>query len=295
MLHQLLTPANITAAILLLIPFLAAVFFPAGFTSLAQCLPTTTRLLIPAALCFAYILVALPAGIFRWDWFTLYLLLPIVVAVLLWQARSIDPNQHGTWRDFAILLFLGLAVDLRWFEPAWPRSLAIFNKFLLLDAGLYGFLTIRQLNNVSIDLRLRWQDLRIGLREFAIYAPIAIVLGIALRFLHLHLAWPRFAAIIAAPVFTFFFIAAPEEIFFRGWLQNLLERRLSRNSALILTSVLFGISHFNKRAAHFNWRYVLLATIAGIFYGRAWRQQGRVAASAVTHTAVDSIWSLWLR
>jgi uncharacterized protein len=295
MLTYLLTPANIIAATLLLLPFLAAVFFPASVTNLIQSLSTTSRILIPASLCLPYILVSISSGNFSWDWFIVYLLLPIVVAVLLWQAKSIDPTQYGTWRDFAVLLFLGLAVDLRWFEPAWPRSLAVFNKFLLLDAGIYGFLTIRQLSSVSIDLRLRWQDLRIGLREFALYAPIAILLGIALGFLHLHLIWPRLSAIVAAPVFTFFFIAAPEEIFFRGWLQNLLERRLSPNRALLLTSLLFGLSHFNKRAAHFNWRYVLLAIIAGIFYGRAWRQQRRVAASTITHTAVDSIWSLWLR
>jgi membrane protease YdiL (CAAX protease family) len=57
----------------------------------------------------------------------------------------------------------------------------------------------------------------------------------------------------------------------------------------------FGLSHFNKRAAHFNWRYVLLASIAGIFYGRAWRQDRRVAASAITHASVDTVWSIWLR
>jgi uncharacterized protein len=46
---------------------------------------------------------------------------------------------------------------------------------------------------------------------------------------------------------------------------------------------------------HFNWRYVLLAAIAGIFYGRAWRRERRVGASAVTHATVDSVWSLFLR
>ena len=96
-------------------------------------------------------------------------------------------------------------------------------------------------------------------------------------------------------IFTFFFIAVPEELFFRGWLQNLLEHRIGRNRALFLTAALFGLAHFNKRAIYFNWRYVLLAAIAGIFYGRAWRNQHRVGASAVTHATVDSIWSLWLR
>jgi hypothetical protein len=96
-------------------------------------------------------------------------------------------------------------------------------------------------------------------------------------------------------IFTFFLIAVPEELFFRGWLQNLLERHLGRERALLATAILFGLSHFNKRAAYFNWRYVLLAAIAGIFYGRAWRRDRRVGASAVTHATVDSVWSLWFR
>ena len=101
--------------------------------------------------------------------------------------------------------------------------------------------------------------------------------------------------LLGAFFFTFFFIAVPEELFFRGWLQNLLERRMGRYPALMLTAALFGLSHFNKRAVHFNWRYVLLAALAGIFYGRAWRQERRVGASAITHASVDTIWSLWLR
>src|SRR5207245_1319872 len=64
--------------------------------------------------------------------------------------------------------------------------------------------------------------------------------------------------------------------------------------SLVLAAVLFGLAHFNK-AASFNWRYVVLATIAGIFYGRAWRARRQVLASSITHTAVDVVWSLWFR
>jgi len=39
----------------------------------------------------------------------------------------------------------------------------------------------------------------------------------------------------------------------------------------------------------------LLAAVAGVFYGRAWRENRRVGASAITHATVDTIWSLWLR
>lgn len=96
-------------------------------------------------------------------------------------------------------------------------------------------------------------------------------------------------------IFTFVGVALPEEIFFRGWMQNLLERRIGRVTALIVTACVFGLSHFNKRTALFNWRYVLLAGIAGIFYGRAWRSERRIGASAITHATVDTVWGALLR
>ncbi len=292
---MMLRPPVIIAACLTLLPFLAAAFFGENIARHADRLPTWVRLLRPVVLSAPYVLVTWSAGTFRWGWFALYALLPVAVAALLWSARVADPDQRGNWRDFLVLATLGLAVDLRWFEPAWPAHLAVFNKMLLLDAGIYGFLVIRQLDGVGFNLRLKLRDVAIGLRELLFYTPIALILGLALGFLHLHPGWPRTTQLLGAFFFTFFFIAVPEELFFRGWLQNLLERRIGRYPALFLTAALFGLSHFNKRALLFNWRYVLLAALAGIFYGRAWREAQRVGASSITHASVDTIWSLWLR
>lgn len=294
MLAPLITAPNLVAALLTLVPYLAAAFFPAAVTQVRR-LPLWAQLSCPALLCIPYVLVTVAAGDFRWSWFALYALLPVAIAVLLWHGPQADTARRGNWRDFFVLAVLGLAVDLRWFEAAWPAHLAVFNKILLLDAGIYAFLAIRQLDGVGFDLRLRLSDFGIGLREVAFYTPIALAIGLGLGFLHTHAVWPAFAAMAFAWLFTFFFIAVPEELFFRGWLQNLLERRIGRYPALFLTAALFGLAHFNKRAVHFNWRYVLLAAIAGIFYGRAWRSRQRVGTSAVTHATVDAIWSLWLR
>jgi membrane protease YdiL (CAAX protease family) len=290
-----ITPANLIAALLTLVPYLAVAYFPEVVAARILRLPHWARFALPAALAVPYLLVTCAAGSFRWGWFALYTLLPPAIALVLTQAARVDRDCRGNWRDFLVLAVLGVAVDLRWFESAWPPHLAIFNKILLLDAGIYGFVLIRELGGTGFDLRLRWNDVRVGLREWALYMPIALSLGLALGFLHLHVVWPGVALIAGASLFTFFFIAVPEELFFRGWLQNLLEKRLGRKGALMATAVLFGLAHFNKRAAHFNWRYVLLAALAGVFYGRAWRAERRVAASAVTHATVDAIWSLWLR
>ncbi len=294
-LSSLLHPEIVAAAILLLLPLLFAGCAPERFRALSLSLPRVWRYAVATLLCAPYALVAHAFGIFRWEWFALYALLPVAIAAILDWARVADEAARGTWQDFFILLALGLAVDLRWLEPAWPHGLAAFGKMLLLDAGLYGFLSVRQLDGVGFDLRLKLHDVRIGLREFLFYAPIAILLGLALGFLHFHGGWPEPLRAIGAFVFTFLCIAIPEELFFRGWLQNLLERRLGRTAALIMTAIIFGLAHWNKRTANFNWRYVLLAAIAGIFYGRAWRAQRRVGASSITHATVDTLWSLWFR
>jgi len=283
------------AAVLLVAAMLTAGFCPSSVERLRHVLPRIVRVLAPALLCVPYAMTAQAFGIFRWGWLAVYALLPVTVAFLLEQARSEDGGQRGNWRDFAVLLALGLAVDLRWLEPAWPRGLAAIGKILLLDAGLFGFLVVRGLNGVGFDLRLTGNDLRRGVMEYLLYALIAIPLGLWLGFLQWHAIMPSPLRVIGAFVFTFVFIAIPEELFFRGWLQNLLERRMGRTLALLLTAVLFGLSHWNKRAVYFNWRYVLMAAIAGVFYGRAWRAQRRVGASALTHASVDTTWSIWLR
>jgi membrane protease YdiL (CAAX protease family) len=283
------------ALILLLIPLFAFGFAGDRCTRAAQSLPTALRLVLPAVLVVPYLIDALGSHILTIRWLLLYLCVPILLAGLEFLAARLDPNQRGHLLDFLVLLPLGLAVDLRWLESAWPARLAVLGKLTLLDAGLYAFLAVRCLTAVGYNLRFRARDWITGLREVLFYMPIAIPLGLALGFLHLHHRVEHPWLLVPLWIVTFVGVALPEEIFFRGWIQNLLERRLGRTAALIATATLFGLSHFNKRTTFFNWRYVLLAAIAGIFYGRAWRRDHRIAASAITHSTVDTLWGALLR
>jgi membrane protease YdiL (CAAX protease family) len=255
--------------------------------------PAALRVSFPALLVTPYVMVSVSEHIFRWAWFALYAGLPVVIAWLLLRAAQADVEQRGNWHDWLILLVLGLAVDLRWFDRAWPPALRALNELFLVDAGLYGFLAIRKLSGTGFDFHLRWSDWKTGLRELVYFTPPVIVLGLAVGFIHPHRNLPGIGSALLRWVAIFIFTAVPEELFFRAWVQNLLERRIGRRPALVIASVLFGLSHFNKRSVHFNWRYVLLAMIAGIFYGRAWRERRRVAASTITHASVDWIWGLW--
>jgi membrane protease YdiL (CAAX protease family) len=290
---QNVTPVAIAALGLELAP---AVLFACAAKRVARAVgrwPAAVRLCLPALLVAPYVMVSISGDVFRWGWCALYAALPVAIAWLLLRTAAADPEQRGDWRDALILLVLGLAVDLRWFDRAWANGLRALNELFLVDAGLYGFLAIRQLSGTGFDFHLKWSDWKTGLRELVFFAPIVLALGLALGFLHPHRNLPGIGSALLRWVGIFFLTAVPEELFFRAWVQNLLERRVGRRAALVIASALFGLSHFNKRSAHFNWRYVLLAAIAGIFYGRAWREQRRVPASTITHASVDWIWGLW--
>lgn len=255
--------------------------------------PAGLRFGMPSLCAVPYLILSVSWHQFRWPWLALYVFLPVLMAWLLAQAAAADPEQRGNWRDALILLALGLSVDLRWFDSAWPAGMRGLGNLLLVDAGLYSFLGIRQLTGTGFDFHLRWSDWKTGLRELLFFAPLVVAGGLVLGFIHPHANLPAIGKALLTWAGIFVFVAVPEELFFRAWVQNLLERRVGRAAALVTASVLFGLSHFNKRSAHFNWRYVVLATIAGIFYGRAWRENRRVPASTITHTCVDWLWSWW--
>lgn len=258
----------------------------------------TARVLAPGVLIVPYLVYALPRGEFQWAYFLLLLAIPVLLSALFeflppGGTRPAAPKL--CWQDVVALAVVGLPVEFNWLWQVFPHGgLNALPKLLLLDAGLYVFLVVRRLPGVGYDFRLRLADLLTGLRELAFFAPIVLALGIALHFITPHGGMPRPATAFSALLITFFFVAVPEELFFRGWLQNLLEGRFGRQTALALASVIFGLSHFNKPLP-FNWRYVLLATIAGVFYGRAWRDRRRLLASVTTHTLVDVLWTLWFR
>lgn len=249
------------------------------------------RVLTPALFCAgAYLLVAVPLGQLSGWSLALYVIFPSVLAAVL---EYLPPGARLGWQDGVVLAALGCAVEYGWLQRRLPvPGLGSFAKFLLADVTLYLYIIQRRLSGMGFDLRLRPRDLLIGLREWAMFAPIGIGLGLALGFLRFHDRLPAAGTFAAIVLGTFIFVAVPEELFFRSVLQNLLETRLPRRAALALASVIFGLSHYIHGAV-FNWRYVILAAIAGFFYGRAWRSDRRLAASAVSHTLVDSVWVTW--
>ena len=76
---------------------------------------------------------------------------------------------------------------------------------------------------------------------------------------------------------------------------------VQRSVVVLVASVIFGVAHIFKATGltpdqrqeffHLNWRYGLLATVAGLGYGWIYRRTGKISAAAITHGAVDWVWS----
>ena len=117
---QNVTPLVIAIAVLEFAPAVAFGLASQKIAEIVRTWPQILRLLIPGLLAIPYVVLASQCHAFRWGWLALYFFLPIVLAGLLLQASAADPEQRGNWRDAFILLTLGLAVDLRCFDSAWP-------------------------------------------------------------------------------------------------------------------------------------------------------------------------------
>lgn len=251
------------------------------------------RVLAPGLLVVPYLIFSIPRGEFSWIYGVILFLVPVGLAALF---EFLPPGTPMLcWQDVLALVVIGVPVEFRRLAGAFPHpGLSALPKILLLDAALYAFLVVRGLEGVGHGFRARLRDLAVGVREWAFFAPIAIGLGLALGFIAFHHKTHTPGEVVSALLVTFFFVAVPEELFFRGLLQNMLEARIGHPRSLFVAAVIFGLSHFNKPLP-FNWRYVVLASIAGIFYGRAWRSRRRIVASGITHTLVDVVWGLWFK
>ncbi|HWC20206.1 MAG TPA: type II CAAX endopeptidase family protein [Terriglobales bacterium] len=289
-------PSSFTAFSLILAPYW---FFGFGLGDVLRRILQNKwlRIFLPGLLVIPYPIFSIPRDEFRIEYATILFSIPVVAAALFefLPKKGTPEGAKFCWQDFVVLSMFFLPVEFGLLRFAFPYSgLGALPKLILVDAALYSYLVVRNLDRVGYDFRLRVRDFAVGVRELLFYAPIAIGLGLVLHFLRPHTGIPSAAQAFGAVLITYFFVAIPEELFFRGALQNLLEARIGHRSAWIIASVIFGLSHFNKPLP-FNWRYVIMGSIAGMFYGRAWRDRRRLAASATAHTMVDVLWSLWFR
>lgn len=228
-----------------------------------------------------------------------YAVLPIVLAAL---SRG---KPAGTFEDYASILIIWLPVEFRWMyrlfvypsahgAGAWPLTHTL-TILLALGTGVAAFVLVRQMDGIGYAIAWKRGDLFVAASHFVVFALVAIPLGIHMHFLTYDPSASRLRSLPLSVIGILFFTAWPEEFLFRGLLQNALSKTFqSRWAGLIVASMIFGLSHI-LHAPFPNWKYVALATIAGLFYGHIWMKTGSLLPSALVHALVDISWHVLFR
>ncbi len=216
--------------------------------------------------------------------------LPALLILLTTREQKSRLNFH-----FAIaVLFIwysvefGAAPDVN--LPLGARGLIGYLHLALLVLLLYIVTLSQRLPELGFTFSLKRSDWREVIINFALFAVIAIPLGLITQFIKPSTQLPDPLFMIGQGLIIFLLIALPEEILFRGVIQRYLERvlRWAQLPTLILSSVIFGASHLNN-PPNVGY-YFILATIAGFFYGRTYLRTGKIVPAAIVHLLVDWIW-----
>ena len=200
------------------------------------------------------------------------------------------------WQDVAVAILLVAFVLSGQLKGIWnvPANLDFMSRLFLVTVASWSWVFLRPVPGLGFSFLVSVTMLKEVALNFLYFTVIAIPVGFALHFVRWNPRWHSLGMFFLDYLEIFLFIALFEELFFRGFLQNLLSTTLgSWVAGQAIVSVLFGLFHI-LHAPFPNWRYVVLASIAGWFYGSAYRKTGSLMASSLLHAAVDSIWRTWL-
>jgi CAAX protease family protein len=248
-------------------------------------------LLFPIALELLYVGYLAGTGNFTWRRLLGGLVYIEAPALLGFSARG---RRAGAWQDYAALVVLWAPIEFAWGRALFPYPAAATHTLeilLGLNVGIVSFLYLRDLDGVGYTIAWGRGFATAVVVNFAIFAAIAIPLGEWMHFIRWAPSMAKLKSLPVSALGILFFTAWPEEFLFRGLLQNMLSKSFrSERAGWLVASGLFGLSHIVHGFP--NWKYVLLASVAGLFYGMAWAKTKSITSSCLVHALVDATWHL---
>ena len=292
--------AHVAAAVLPAFLAEATLYALSGFPEIRLSLERREPLAIASVLIAAAPIswILLSIALHHFSLVQLLSIIGLAAVASLWYV--VLPRNLAT--DLSYLVLMAAPVLLKVFDQLYPDPAdripgQILGLLMWYRTGLLSVLCIRRMEGINFGFVPSRKDWAIGLRNYLWFTPPALGLALAIGFVHFrHVTWdPR---LVALTIFTFIgvlcVLAVAEEFFFRGLLQQQLSRLFRGDVAgLIVASVIFGAAHLPYHAFP-NWKFALLATFAGIFYGRAYIQARSIRAAMVTHALVVTTMKMFL-
>ncbi len=292
-------PAQIAVPVVLAFTAEAAFYLIPGIEVARELLEQRLRkpalaLWMVASALAPYLIYSIADGIF--GWVALGELAALAAVISFWYV--VLPRNRVT--DLAFLAIVAAGVLANPFAGIYgtlpPRlGLSILGQLMWTRLSILAALSMAGMEVEHFGFLPTRKEFRIGVVNFALFLPAGAVLGWAVGFAKVHLRpyeWWQYAAVVLGTFLGMFWVVAlREEFFFRGLLQRWLTGWLGNEiMALLAASVLFGLMHLNFQHRFPNWKMALLATIAGVFYGRAYLTARSVRAAMVTHALVNTVW-----
>lgn len=162
-----------------------------------------------------------------------------------------------------------------------------YNMSFNLDKSLIGLFFV-WFSVYSLANGGRWKTtLKKGLMGGAAAVIVLMPMAFYLGYVKYDLKLTSFFFLWA--VHNLFFTCFAEEAFFRGMIQRFMQFRLQNIRygkwvAVTIGAILFGMAHFPG-----GLRYVLLASVAGLFYGYVFMKTEKIEASILAHFLVNCV------
>jgi uncharacterized protein len=166
---------------------------------------------------------------------------------------------------------------------------------MLIRLTVSVMLMVREVEGTGFGFWPTAKEWAIGLRYFAFYLPVGLALSAGLRMIHFKVSWMALARAPFRFLAALWIIALFEEFLARGLLQRWISDWTGRsNFALLVASVLFGLSHLWYGHPFPNWKQAILTAALGWFCGKAYEQAGGIRASMVTHALAATVYQTLL-
>jgi hypothetical protein len=289
-------PSRIAAPVIAAFLWEASFYLVPGFAGVRAAMEKrwSSRVLalgLIAASAVPYLTYTLPLGSF--DWRGLALLLSLAAAASFCYLCL----PHSGFTDAVFLVFMAAVVLSGCFPAIYPvpaprLRLEILGQMMWVRTGVLAALWFRRAEGVGFGFIPSIAEWRTGLRHYLYFLPVGLPLAVAIgfvRFRPLPYEWWMTAGVALGTFLGMLWVVAlGEEFFFRGLMQQWLSRALgNRVAGLVLASIAFGLVHLPFRSFP-NWRFALVAAVAGLFYGRAYSQAGGIRAAMITHALVNT-------
>lgn len=256
--------------------------------------PAVRALILSITALVPYLIYSLGTGTFHWRSFGLLALMATFVSA--WFVA-----QKSTLADllFAALLaaiLLSKAFDGIYITLARKADAPILGTLMLVRTSALSVTSIRKMGGIGFSFLPAARDWLIGVLAFSGFLALMLFVNNWLHAVDVRLApgpWWRVALVGVGTFLAFLWVSSLfEEFVTRGIVQQAITRRLGALAGLLITSVLFGLAHLPFRSFP-NWKWVIVATLLGLFCGLAYQRTGAIRAAVVTHALVVATWRVF--